>query len=202
MKKLLVFFISFIIIDKFILNLGNIFSVVVEYTIYINLLYDILFCSIVFFIIAPYNNKEAICVSEKDIAIFCNKRRKLFAFVIILLCFSFLIIPRIILGYMIDNAWYILVPALFSAVKEELLFKGLFFKYLYQEKKIPYWIAACVVSVVFSLYHLDFSLKPLISRTVWYIVSFVIYYNWRSLTLQSLFHYAHNLILYYFLPEF
>jgi len=202
MKKFLMLFICFMIIGKFVLNLENIFSAVTEYKIYINLLYDIFLCGGVIFLTVPHNNKNALCVSVKDTTVMNSRKRKVLAFGIILLWFSFLLIPRIILGFTVDNAWYILVPALFGAVKEELLFKGLFFKYLYQKKKMQYWVAACVVSVVFSLYHLDFSIKPLVSRTLWYTLSFVIYYNWRSLTLLSFFHYIHNLILYFCVPEF
>ena len=95
-----------------------------------------------------------------------------------------------------DTGWIFMakVHIVVHAVFQEVLFKGLLFKYLYQQRAWSFWPAAIVVSVLFSAWHGG----AFVAHFLQGIVMFVMYYFWRSLTVQSVWHTTHNFLSSFF----
>ena len=166
---------------------------------WVSLIYNTVFCAFAFMVIKPYNKPENLALAEGERRIVASKPHKFVAMVFFLAWFALLFWVVSVLELPVVNTWYMIVPALPAAFGEELLYKGILFKYLHQEKRWKFWLAALPVTLAFALYHRQFNFA-LVKYTIWSIYSFCIYYHWRSLTLLGLFHYFHNLVFYFWIP--
>ncbi len=180
-----VFFISILIMDKFLLpDYPFVFTVL-----------DILIISLAFVLLPQYRKEvyrlpcDNFPVKHRRISL--SIAVSLFALqiviqVVMFFAFDFITFDKSALGYCIFIA--------ISSVMQEVLFRGFLFKYLYQHKKLNYWIAALIVSVFFAIYHRE--------RYVLYFIigiyNFVLFYFWRSLTFMSVNHVVHNMIWIFF----
>ena len=166
---------------------------------WVSLVYNIIFCVFAFILIRPYNRPESLSVTEKERRLIASRRHKVIALIFIFAWFGLFFWIISVLDMPAVNAWYMIVPALPAAFGEELLYKGILFKYLHQVRRWNFWLSAIQVSMVFALYHRQFNLT-FVKHIIWSLYSFLIYYHCRSLILVGLFHYFHNLTFYFWIP--
>ena len=179
-----VFFVSILIMDKFLLP---------DYPFAFTAL-DILIIALSCFLFPQYKDVYRLPCDKFPLSHPKISRSIAFAIfalhiiiqVVMFFAFDFISFDKSALGYCIFIA--------ISSVMQEVLFRGFLFKYLYQHKKLNYWIAALIVSVFFAIYHRE--------KYVLYFVigmkDFVLFYFWRSLTFMSVNHVVHNMIWIFF----
>jgi uncharacterized membrane protein AbrB (regulator of aidB expression) len=114
------------------------------YSVYPSLIYQSVFCICIGIVIAQYNSKEALSITSRDAIIIGSVKHRIIAIFLFLSWFILQASVVGVLGFKLDNAWFLIIPAAVSAIEEELLHKGIAFKFLYQEKKIHYWISASI----------------------------------------------------------
>ncbi|WP_054752671.1 CPBP family intramembrane glutamic endopeptidase [Piscibacillus salipiscarius] len=61
----------------------------------------------------------------------------------------------LIMDYIDNNIWFIILPILFAPLLEEIIFRKIIFGQLY--KKMNFFLAAVISSSLFSVLHLDFT---------------------------------------------
>lgn len=91
------------------------------------LFYQLIYIGIILYFIAPYQKKEILYASPKEKLIQSHVKHKVFA---ILMLFSWIFVQGSVIFVLkgrYDNAWYVIIPGLVSAIAQELLFKGLLF---------------------------------------------------------------------------
>jgi membrane protease YdiL (CAAX protease family) len=193
------------------------------------LLYIILFLSTIFspyiknVLIKTYGNFVLDLIFTLTICIFLLKKHELFInnkkpsknsiIALVLVCVPIILKVLIYLNIPSKNEvtfppFIFLFGYIFSALSEELLFKGILFPFIFpttvndqrsygqkkiQQKNYSYWIVIIVISALFALIHLT---SPLvfISTFIFSLFSFVIFYHWNSLILTSIFHFLWNFL--------